>query len=254
MPAVSDGKMCFDMKLSRFVLVGMIVQLSGIPPLQAQQSPDSLLYKEAISNLYRIYLNEIGDNAQIYHGDEYIRNGQKALGFPYFQSDSMLTGSISYQGILYTDLSLFYNLVSDEPVIRNYAQNTFITLSPQKVDSFTIGGHFFLKLTLKSYTGLPVDGFYEQLYSGEPGFYVRREKKLVVGTGSEETKYIQYNSFFVRMKNNFYSVDGKNALLDLLRDQKDPLKKYIRASKLNFKKNLESSLLKATIYYSRLKT
>ena len=32
--------------------------------------------------------------------------------------------------------------------------------------------------------------------------YVRREKRLVVGSGSEETKYIQYNSYFIRMKNN----------------------------------------------------
>ena len=55
------------------------------------------------------------------------------------------------------------------------------------------------------------------------------------------------------MNDVYYSVDGKNALLDVLKDKKDDLKKYIRTNKLNFKKNLESSLVLVTIYYSQLK-
>jgi hypothetical protein len=48
-------------------------------------------------------------------------------------------------------------------------------------------------------------------------------------------------------------MQDKNSLLDVLKDQKDVLKKYIRANKLNFKKNTETSLLLTTIYYSQLK-
>ena len=45
----------------------------------------------------------------------------------------------------------------------------------------------------------------------------------------------------------------KNALLGLLKDKEDVLKKYIRTHKLNFKKHLESSLVLTTIYYSSLR-
>ena len=182
------------MNVCRFVFFLAIFQVSGISALFAQSSGDSLQYKESISGLQRIYLSEIGDNAQIYHGTEYIRNGTKALGFPYFESDSMLTGSVNYLGNLYPNHSLFYNLVTDEIIIPNYLHNAFITLPEGKVDSFTAGTHVFISLIANPYNGLPVTGFYEQLFSGEPGMYARREKRLVIGTGSDENKYIQYNT------------------------------------------------------------
>ena len=241
------------MNVCRIVLVGLIFQLFQILPTQAQSSADSLLYQESISAIHRIYLTEMGDNAQIYHGSEYIRNGQKASGFPYFESDSMQKGSVNYLGNLYTDMSLFYNLVTDEIIIPNYLHNALLVLPPDKVDSFTIGNHVFLEMIHKQNQGLPTDGFYEQLFAGEPGIYVRREKRLVVGSGSEESKYIQYNTYYLRRNGLFYLVDDKKALLNLLKDQDDLLKKFIRANKLKFKKDLETSLVLTTAYYSRIK-
>jgi hypothetical protein len=241
------------MNVCRIVFAGMFLQISVISTLPAQAPADSLSYKESISSLNRIYLNEIGDNAQIYHGKEYIRNGQKAVGHPYYEKDSMLRGNISYLGNIYPDFSLYYNLVTDEIIIPNYPHNAFITLPEGKVDSFTIGTHDFISLTTKQFNGLPVDGFYEQLSSGEPRMYARREKRLVTGTGSEENKYIQYNTYYLRKNNVFYMVDSKKTLLELLNDQQDLLKKFIRTNRLKFKKDLESSLVQTTMYYSRLK-
>ncbi len=241
------------MNVCRLVFIGALFQLSGVSSILAQSSNDSLEYKESISGLHRIYVSEIGDNAQIYHGLEYIRNGTKAFGFPYYESDSMLTGSVNYLGNLYPNLSLFYNLVTDEIIIPNYLHNALIILPEGKVDSFTVGTHVFILLAAKPSNGLPVGGYYEQLFSGEPGMYARREKRLVIGTGSEENKYIQYNTYYLRKNNIFYMVDNKKLLLQLLNDEQDLLKKYIRTNKLKFKKDLESSLVLTTTYYSRLK-
>lgn len=252
MAALSDGKMCFDMKLSCFVIAGFVFFLSPRYTC-AQQPPDSITYKESVSGIRQVYLNEIDDNAEIYHGSEYIRNGQKANGFPFFESDNLLAGSVSYQGTTYTGQNLYYDLVSDEIIIPNYAKNALIVLSPGKVDSFSIGTHVFVLLTSNASNHLARDGYYEQLYSGEPGVYARREKKLASGTGSEEAKYIQYNTYYVRLNNVFYPVDGKSSLLDILKDQEDVLKKYIRTNKLNFKKNPESALVLSVTYYSHLK-
>jgi hypothetical protein len=250
---MSDGKMCCDMNVCRLVIVGAIFLLSANSPIHAQLSNDSLEYKESISSLHRIYLNEIKDNAQIYHGTEYIRNGERALGFPYFESDSMLTGSVNYLGNAYPNVNLFYNLVTDEIIIPNHLHDAQIILPFGKVDSFTVGTHFFISMSAKQFTGVPVDGFYERLSSGEPAMYARREKRLVTGTGSEENKYIQYNTYYLRKNNVFYMVDNKKTFLELLSDREDQLKKFIRSNKLKFKKDLESSLVLTTMYYSRLK-
>jgi hypothetical protein len=241
------------MKLSFFVFTGIFFQLICIPRLEAQQLTDTMSLNSLVTNINHVYLDEIGNNAQIYHGREFIRNGQKAIGFPFYESDNMMTGTISYQGEIYPDRNLYYNLVSDQLIINNHAHNALISLSPEKVDSFMIGSHVFVPLYAGKAGGLEKDGFYEQLVSGEPALYARREKRLVVGTGSEETRYIQYNSYFIHMNHEFSPVDGKSALLDVFKDREDELKKYIRSNKINFRKNLESSLVMVTNYYSRLK-
>ena len=240
-------KQCCPLILSFFLLLAFTVET------RAQFSPDSIIYEESIARIRHAYLSEMGDNAQIYHGAEYIRNGQRAIGFPYYISDNMLTGSIFYQGVLYSDVNFFYNLVSDKLIINNYAHNALITLSPLKADSFITSNHFFLMLSADKSKGLIQDGYYEKLYPGEPSLLVKREKRLEIGSGNQDIKYIQYDNYFVKLKNEFHTIDGKNALLDLLRDQESPLKKYIRSNKLNFKKNLEFSLVSSIIYYSRLK-
>jgi hypothetical protein len=241
------------MNVSRLVFVGAIFLLFVNSPILAQVSNDSLAYKESISGLDRIYLSEIKDNAQIYHGTQYIRNGEKALGFPYFESDSMLKGSVNYLGNAYSDVNLYYNLVTDEIIIPNYLRDAQIVLPFGKVDSFTVGPHFFISISVKQFNGVSEDGFYERLSTGEPAMYVRRVKKLVTGTGSEENKYIQYNTYYLRKNNVFYMVDNKKTFLELLSDREDQLKKFIRSNKLKFKKDLESSLVLTTLYYSQLK-
>jgi hypothetical protein len=249
---LSDGKMCFDMKLRSSVSVGFFFTFFSLSTTLAQQSPDSILHKEYVSKIHQVYLNGIDDNAEIYHGNEYIRNGQKANGFPFFEEDHLLAGSVSYLGTVYNNLNLYYDMVSDEIIIPNYSKNALIALSPGKVDSFSIGTHVFVLLTSNSTNGLIRTGYYEQLFPGEPGVYARKEKKFVTGTGSEEAKYIQYNNYLIRYKNVFYPVDGKNSLLDILKDQEDALRKYIRTNKLNFKKNPESALVLTTIFYSQI--
>jgi hypothetical protein len=254
LPALRDGKMCLDMKFSFAACVGLTIHFICISSeTYAQQAPDSVLYKESLANIHQVYLKQIGNNAQIYHGREFIRNGQKANGFPFFESDNILVGSVSYQGTIYQNKNVYYNIVSDELITNNYLNNAFIVLAPEKIDSFVIQQHVFVPLISDKSNHLEKDGYYDQLYAGEPGLYAKREKRLVVGSGSEETKYIQHDDYFIKLKNVFYAVDGKSELLDILKDQEDVLKKYIRTNKLNFKKDLESSLVLTTIYYSQLK-
>lgn len=241
------------MKFSFAASVGLIFYFIFISKTYAQQSADSVLHKESVSKIRQVYFKQIGDNAQIYHGSEFIRNGQKAIGFPFYESDNMIFGSISYQGTIYTNQNIYYNIVTDELITNNYSHNAFIVLAPEKVDSFIVQNHVFVPLTSSKPNHLEKDGYYDQLYAGEPGVYSRREKRLVVGSGSEETKYIQHDDYFIKVRNVFYAIDGKSALLDILKDQKDVIKKYIHDNKLNFKKDLESSLLLTTVYYSQLK-
>jgi hypothetical protein len=249
------GKRLLFMSHRVAFLLGISCHLLFAVQSSAQQiPPDSVFYSSSVSNLYHTYLAQIGENARLYNGPEYIRNGVKASGFAFFQTDSMLSGSVSYNGLIYPDLSLYYDLVPDELVTFNYTHVALIGISKENVDSFIIDGHHFIRLKAGHANGtIPGDGYYEQLAWNEPAVYVRREKKLLAPSGYEDPKYRQYNTYYLKMNNSFYEVGGKKELLDLLKDHKDEVKNFIRTNKLNFKKRFEEAIVRVSVFYSQIK-
>jgi hypothetical protein len=222
---------------------------------QQAAASDSAFYSGSVRQLYHIYFDQIGQSAELFNGAEYIRNGQKANGFPFFESNDQLPGDVSCQGILYHDLRLQYDLVLDELITSNYTHDALIRLPKEKVDSFSIAGHPFVRLDAAKTNGAFADnGYYEQLTANDMPVFAKRVKKLVVPNGYEDSKYVQYNTFYLKLNNGFYVVEGKNSLLDLLKDKKDLLKKFIRTNKLNFKKRPEEAIVRTTSYYARLKS
>lgn len=229
--------------------------LFGSRSIAQYQLSDSTFYEESVQYLTQDYFSQIGESALLYNGSQYIRNGQKASGFPFFLSDSLLAGSVSYHdGICYRDLSLYYDLVSDELITNNFTHNALIRLVKQKVDSFSISGHYFLRLeTAKTNGEIKSDGFYEVLNRMQPELYVKREKKMEIPSGYGDPKYVQYNKYYLKINNRFYSFESKNSFLDLLKDQKSSLKSFIRFNKLNFKKRFEEAIVQTINHYSQLK-
>ena len=240
------------MNLSLRLAVFVFTTLSFLQTY-AQQPTDSTLFNESIAGIHQFYFNRIGNNAQIYQGNEYIRSGLKATGFPYYEADSMFLGTITYMGTPYIEKKFFYDLVADQLIIYNYTHDALLRLYSEKVDSFSIGTHHFIYLRSDKSNGLPNDGFYEKLLSGNPSLYVKRRKLLSTATGSEDQKYILKTNYYIEKNSVYYLVDSKKTLMEIFDDQHDALNKFIRSNKLDYKKDLENALLLSTIYYSRIK-
>jgi hypothetical protein len=215
------------------------------------QSSDDSLFNESVSSFRNIYFEEIKGNARFYQGRKYDVSDKKADGFPYFQADVARQGTITYQGIKYGPVKLYYDLIADAVVTLNYEQDDLVLPDPDKIDSFTIGAHRFVKLPKSN--GLDKSGFYEQLSAGDPGLYARREKKFYFGTGRQENRYDERNSYFILYKNVFHKVESKADMFKVFSDEEDALKKYIHNSKINFKDDFEPALLRCVTYYAGLK-
>jgi hypothetical protein len=199
----------------------------------------------------------LGDDSRLYNGYEYIRNGTPAKGFPFFDTDSLQTGSLFYDGILYRDIPLEYDLVQDELIIYDHTGSALIGLISGKIDHFSIGPHQFrYQVADKTASSLPKTGFYEVLFaSGSVMLLERREKKLIFSTNRDDlARYDQENMYFLHIGDRFYRVDGKDDLLDVLKDKKDALKKYIRENKIRFSKQMEKALIQVTGYYLQIRS
>ncbi|HLZ85775.1 MAG TPA: hypothetical protein VKQ52_00990 [Puia sp.] len=195
-------------------------------------------------------------DSRLYNGYEYIRNGTHAQGFPFFGIDSLQPGTLVYDGILHRDIAMEYDLVLDKLVIPDYTGKALISLISEKVDRFTIGPHAFRYFPAQPTTSsLPKQGFYEELLGRDSvALLARREKKLVFPSSQDEqAKYEQSNSHFLLIGNRSARVADESSLLDMLKDKKDMLKKYIRDNHIRFKKDLENALIATTSYYLKLR-
>jgi hypothetical protein len=226
----------------------------------AQQSPDASV-RQSSANFPADYVNaRINPDSRLFNGREYIRNGTPAKGSPFFESDSLQLGSLSYDGILYRDIALEYDLVSDQLIIHNFAGDALISLVPEKIAFFSIAGHHFRYIVpaaaAPTTPGLPEPGFYEELYATPRLALLARRKKTLQfpSTEEEQPKYIQADWYFLLINDKAYPIRNKNDLMAVLNDKKDLLKKFIRKNKLSFKQqHFENSLLQTTIYYQGIK-
>lgn len=219
-------------------------------PVRGQNITDSFTNAQ-VSSLRNIYFEQLKGNASLYEGSNYVVPGGAADGFPFFQADVIRQGTITVRGIKYAPVSLYYDLTTDAVITYNFLHDDLMTLDADKIDSFSIGAHIFVHLPMSD--GLAKKGFFEQLYTGDPGLYVRREKKFYYGTGNQQSRYSEKNDYYVRYKNVFYKTNSKADMLSLFHDQEDALKKYIHSYKINFKEEYETALLRCVIFYGGLK-
>jgi hypothetical protein len=199
---------------------------------------------------------QIGSNLRLFTGAEYIRNGQHAQGFPFFQSEQPLEGSVFYDGASYEHIPLQYDLVTGDVVTHDPDNDANISLVPEKLTRFSIAGHTFIWLPAAGDSGTNIDpGYYELLYPGPFILVARHEKKLVYPTSNEEMlKYVAVdNYFFQPQRNQYVRIDGQHSLLNILADKKDLIKKFIHQNKLNINKDPGGTLVQVIHYYNQLK-
>jgi len=237
------------MRNCRFWIIGLLgVVCSG--PAHSQYNADTL-FNESVASFRNIYFKEIKGNARLYEGSKYDVDEKRADGFPYFQADVIRQGTITCQGTKYAPVNLYFDLTKDAVVIFNYEHDDLILLDQDKIDSFSIGRHLFIRMD--KFTGLPVKGFYELLYAGDPGLYARREKKFYYGAGSRENRYVEKNDYYILVNHVFHPCGSKSDILTIFSDQAEALKKYIHSNKIDFREDFETALLACVVYYAGLK-
>ncbi|HET6256977.1 MAG TPA: hypothetical protein VFE32_23095 [Puia sp.] len=196
----------------------------------------------------------VADDSRLYNGREYIRNGIPSKGFACFEWDSLMPGSLEYDGISYK-IPLEYDLAQDQLVIHDFAGNTLISLVTGKIAQFSIGPYHF-RYFGPGNAHLPESGFYQELYAGSRiSLLARRHKNLVFpSTLDEQPVYVQINAYFLLLHGSSYKIANENELLDILKDKKTELKKYIRKNRLSFRRNMEGALIQTIAYYQQIIT
>ena len=224
--------------------------------VKGQQIPDTSFRQEAISNLIQYYHTIIGLQAHLYNGPEYIAYPRPFTeGHQFFQTDTFENGSVSYDGLQYLNVALKLDIIRDELVMLHPLNRFSVNLIKEKIDSFSFAGHSFTNIRDSRSDSALQPGFYDQLYSSVSlKFLAKRIKyfqEMSETTGISMKVYKKDRHFIVR-NGRYHSINNKKSVMNVVKDKRSDMQKFINNNNLRFKKSLEEDVVKALVYYSQL--
>jgi hypothetical protein len=182
----------------------------------------------------------------IYNGSEYTAFYRGMRNHPFLISDSTETGDVFYDGSLYKNLKLGYNIADNQLYFRYEKLGYNIRLLNEKITYFTINGRRFENLSTNINLNQP---FYEVLYSGHMKVYAVHEKVIRQPLKAEDPLFfVPVNRYFVYHKGKLTQVNNLSSVLSTLPDKENITRRWVRSQKLNFKKQPESSIVKVVEY------
>jgi hypothetical protein len=229
---------------------------SGVVYAQHHET-DTAFIADASLHLYKIHAQALGINARLYNGMDYSGYWYpgETIGHPYWSSNQWGKGSIEYDGQLYPDVEIMYDVMHDKVVINNPYSRLKLELITEKVKGFILHGHQFRNVLHPGTKPFIPPGIYDILCEGGVSLYAKRTKthQQSLGTRSVVNEFREATRFYISRGDFFYSVNSKNSLLKVLADEKSQLRKYILKNKISFTKNREQAFLQVTRFFNELK-
>lgn len=249
------AKSALLLSLMRLLALSFIL-LINMTVLGQSENEDSVLYTKAVSNAKKVYWQYLSPSATLYNGPEYVDYVYSLKDtHPFFETNSLKNGSVLYDGVLFKDVPVMYDIVKDQVVINDPFGVYKITLINERISEFSIETHRFVRLT-EDEKNVVSTGFYEVLYDGSVTAYKKNLKKLKEETSMIEglKRYtVEADLFYLKKDGKFYSISSKSNFLSLMKDHKTEVAQYIRKNKLSFKKDKTSTIAKVCTYYDQLK-
>jgi len=185
-------------------------------------------------SFYNWFDNSIGkENLSINNGpaykDTYVTIGDNNM---YYVANKFMKGNVTYDGQIYYDLNIKYNIFQDQLIINPIGESKYssIAIIQDKTSAFSINGKNFVKLN-KEVSALPqlTTGYYELTVLRE-GFnlYTKHFKKIESKTQDYKaySYFTEDNTYFIFYKNVFYTSNSKSEIIKIFPDQKKQINDF----------------------------
>jgi hypothetical protein len=234
----------------------LLTVLLYLNPATAQtRLEDSVFYQSALAHTTSLYFNQLGDGSRLFNGSLYPGYDLTfQTGSAYFLTEKPMSGSITYDGIPYPNLSIFYEDYRQYLVVMDQAFQ--LMLVNERVSSFTIAGHHFIYLFLDSLNrGIPAAGFYEVLYTGRSKLlkYTTKKVREIISVSEGLRRYMdETNDYYIWKLNSYVPVNSKRELVNFMYDHKKDVQKFIRKNKLDYKNDKDNTMIQVATYFDQI--
>ncbi|AMR28411.1 hypothetical protein A0257_15810 [Hymenobacter psoromatis] len=196
-------------------------------------------------------------DSHLLNGTEYVSRPKPYVqGSPFFLLPSPQPGSLRYDGFDFVAVPMLYDCHLDRVVVLPPSRAIALQLVPEKVASFTLGGHHFVRLTTDSVANPQVrTGFYDLLVDGPARLLARRTRKLserptqfgMEGYYDETIRYV------LQRDTDYYVVSRLRDITAIFPTKKADLQRFARSRHLSFREEGRAASLTALVaYYNTL--
>ncbi|MET6997327.1 hypothetical protein [Chitinophaga defluvii] len=210
--------------------------------------------KEAYDYAVSLYEASTGIQKGLNNGTQYAPYPYHLEGHAFFETAGWSPGSICYEGMLYKDVKLLYDLITGEVIVPY--KDTYMQLHQDRINKFTINQHQFIRIAPDSASALGLSpGFYEQLYNNQLKVLARYSKNVQEEEIMNEKQYVVYSKrwYYLKIGDKYHQADNERMVLNLLKDKDKDIAQFIKKNKLSFKSNKELALTRIAAYYEQLK-
>jgi hypothetical protein len=195
------------------------------------------------------------DKQLLLNGRIWRNQYSKAIGDPYFLSDTYLKGSVTFNGQEFSNLDLKYDIKNDELLLQVESHPT-IYINKEMVDSFTLvsGNKTYNIINTGNDTSGVLRGYINVLYDGPSSLYVKYIKKLQpLAVDGRFDLFFQELHVYLRRGTEISAITGKRKFLELLEDKKREVRNYMKSRKLKIMRKDPDTLIPVLKFYDSIK-
>lgn len=211
---------------------------------------DTATVARAINNLKDQFYQAKRSESFISIGSDYSDYEPIEDEQPFFLEDDWIIGTVKYNGLVYENIPLQYDIRLQKLVTEHVATGRKIELIQNHVSWFEIKDRHFAFLNVAGSAG-----YYELLQDGIAAKLWAAHKKSfheTTVTGTLKVRTDEEMRYFVEKGNLLVQVKGKSTILNALQDKKESLKQALRVNRVNFNNKREGLIEAVRLYNSIL--
>jgi len=178
----------------------------------------------------------------------------KIKGDQFLYSPEFLPGSVTIEGRTFNNLKLKYDIYNDE-LIMITDNGIIIQLNKEMVASFSMifdDVYNFKKLEVDTLNSL--SGYVNVLYEGNTSLYVKYRKEiLILAVDNTFDLFNQTSRIYIKKDGVIYRIGSKGEFLNLLKDHKQEIHKFLKSNKIHVSKSNPESMAQVIEFYEKLR-
>ena len=199
-------------------------------------------------NIVSNYMTESQGYAVLFSGKTETLYDKRFIGHPYLENDIFIPGTLCYNRVIYTDVLMRFDLFRNEFAVTLPYRAFPIVLNNEKFEYAILNG---LTIVLSVSEADSKDKFIVILQNGAYPV-VRKYKMGRTNVSAFVDSYSSKKQYDIYINGVPHPVKNKNSILKLFPDRRKELNEFAKQHKLNFKNQIEQSIMALVNHYENL--